>query len=342
MDSPRPASRFERSPVQRIRSLWRPFLWVPLVVLACGLTVTAITAWLIADHTRTLAEQTYHAQHDAVISRLLVSAATNSPEDPVEKWLASVFSGSAPEHPAIRVDTLERHSKTPLFQSGTGRPLDGSLSLRSEVNLPDHHWLVTTMPDTSMLRAQTNKARIVTWLAGGLITALGIALTLLLCARIHRLRTQLDGQQAGSEKLAQQLDNTQVEKAILRQALNDSEQRSRDLVALSGAIVGELDEQGCIGFISAEVAEWLERAPADLTGTHFEGLVSAHYRSNLQRTLEAARSDKTLQRIDLDLVSADPEAEAVPVTLRVLALRDPLHGFIGYRISARPGMLVRA
>ncbi|CAN0570898.1 unnamed protein product, partial [Ectocarpus sp. 12 AP-2014] len=136
----------------------------------------------------------------------------------------------------------------------------------------------------------------------------------------------------------QQLDNNQVEKSILRQALNDSEQRSRDLVALSGAIVGELDEQGRIGFVSAEVAEWLQRAPADLAGTRFEELVSARSQPNLQRTLEAARSEKALQRIDLDLLSAGPEANAVPVTLRVLALQDPLHGFTGYRLSARPGM----
>lgn len=341
MDSPRSANRFERSPIQRIRLLWRPFLWVPLLVLAFGLAVTASTAYLMADHTRTLAQQTYSAQHDALVSRLHARAAAQSPEPKIEDWLASVFPDSSPNLLTIRVDTLERHSKTPLFQSGTPAPLDGSLSLRSEVNLPDHHWLITTIPDAAVMRAQTNRARIVIWLAGALITALGVALTLLLCARIYRLRAQLDGQQVLTEKLELQLDNNQVEKTILRQALNDSEQRSRDLVALSGAIVGELDEQGRIGFVSAEVAEWLERAPADLAGTRFEDLVSASYQPNLQRTLEAARSEKALQRIDLDLLSADPEANAVPVTLRVLALRDPLHGFTGYRISARPGMLVR-
>ena len=62
----------------------------------------------------------------------------------------------------------------------------------------------------------------------------------------------------------------------------------------------------------------------------------------VDRLLEVARTEKTLQRIDLDLLPADPEASAIPVTLRVLALRDPLHGLIGYRVSARPGMLVRA
>lgn len=336
------STRSDRSPVHRIRSLWRPFLWVPLLVLVAGLVVTAVTARVIADHTRTLAEQTYHAQHDALISRLHARAAINSPEGQPAQWLAAVLPDPAPNLLGIRVDTLERHSKTPLFQSGIASVLDGAASLRTEVSLPEHHWLVTTVPNPAALDARTDKARVATWLAGSAITCLGVALTLLLCARIHRLRTQLDWQQGAAEKLEQKLDNSQVEKSILRQALNDSEQRSRDLVALSGAIIGELDEQGRLGFVSADVAEWLERAPADLAGTRFEELVSPPYRTNLQRALEDARTEKTLQRIDLDLLPADPEASAIPVTLRVLALRDPLHGLIGYRVSARPGMLVRA
>ncbi|MGM0768470.1 MAG: PAS domain-containing protein [Pseudomonadota bacterium] len=337
MDSTRRERRFGRSPVQRLRSLWRPFLWVPMLVLVAGLTVTGFTARLIAEHTRDLAEQAYHAQHQALINRLHASATASAPRDQPEEWLASVFPQTTPNLLTIRVDTLERHSKTPVFQTGSARSLDGAATLRTEVSLPGHHWLVTTVPDPTALNATTDKARLATWLAGAAITAIGMALTLLLCARIHGVRTQLDWQQGAAEKLEQQLANSQVEKSILRQALNDSEQRSRDLVALSGAIIGELDEQGCIGFVSAEVAEWLELAPADLAGTRFDELVSPHYRTNFQRTLEEARAQKTLQRIDLDLLPADPEAHAVPVTLRVLALRDPLHGFIGYRVSARPG-----
>ncbi|AZT85541.1 histidine kinase [Marinobacter sp. NP-4(2019)] len=325
-----------RSPGQILRSLWRPFLWVPLVVLVAGLTVTAFTAEQLANHTRILAEHAYRAQHDALVNRLHAQAVAQSPERQVEEWLASVFSTPYPNLASIRVDTLERHTKMPLFQSGALFALDDSRSLRSEIDLDQHHWLITTMPDNTLFRQKADTARYATWTAGAIITAIGVVLTLLLCARIHALRDQLNHRLLATEKLDQQLGNIQVEKSILRQALNDSEQRSRDLVALSGAMIGELDEQGCIGFISANVAEWLERAPADLSGTPFEDLVAPDNRSNFRRALAAARSEKQMHRIDLALLTADQDENIVPATLRILALQDPVHGFTGYRISARP------
>lgn len=328
------STSLNRSTGQLLRSLWRPFLWVPLVVLIAGLTVTAFTAEQLAKHTRILAEHTYRAQHDALVSHLHARAVVQSPERQVEQWLASVFSTPYPNLSAIRVDTLERHTKTPLFHSGPLVPLNSSGSLRSEINLENHHWLITTMPDNALFRQQADKARLVTWGAGALITALGAALTLLLCARIHTLRNQVEQQQLATDKLDQRLGNIQVEKSILRQALNDSEQRSRDLVALSGALIGELDEQGHIGFISANVADWLERAPADLSGTPFEELVAPDNQANFRKALAAARSEKQMQRIDLALLTADHDGNAIPATLRILALQDPVHGITGYRISA--------
>ncbi|WP_297792747.1 PAS domain-containing protein [uncultured Marinobacter sp.] len=331
------STSLNRSPGQYIRSLWRPFLWVPLVVLIAGLTVTAFTAEQLANHTRILAEHAYRAQHDALVNRLHAEAVAQSPQRQVEEWLASVFSMPYPSLAAIRVDTLERHTKMPLFQSGSPVPLDESGSLRSEINLDKHHWLITTMPDNTVFQQRANTARYATWTAGTMITAIGVALTLLLCARIYTLRNQLNDRQLANEKLDQQLGNMQVEKSILRQALNDSEHRSRDLVALSGAMIGELDEQGCVGFMSANAADWLERAPADLSGTPFEDLVAPEHRANFRKALAAARSEKQMHRIDLALLTADQDANVVPATLRILALQDPLHGFTGYRISARPG-----
>lgn len=330
------STSLNRSPGQYIRSLWRPFLWVPLVVLVAGLTVTAFTAEQLANHTRILAEHAYRAQHDALVNRLHAEAVAQSPERQVEEWLASVFSMPYPSLAAIRVDTLERHTKMPLFHTGPLVPLDESSSLRSELNLDRHHWLITTMPDNTVFRQRANTARYATWTAGTMITAIGVALTLFLSARIHTLNNQLNERQLASEKLDQKLGNMQVEKSILRQALNDSEQRSRDLVALSGAMIGELDEQGCVGFISANAADWLQRAPADLSETPFEELVAPEHRANFRKALAAARSEKQMHRIDLALLTADQDENIVPATLRILALQDPVHGFTGYRISARP------
>ena len=76
----------------------------------------------------------------------------------------------------------------------------------------------------------------------------------------------------------------------------------------------------------------LERAPTDLTGQPMEALVAPECQANFRRALAAARSDNTMERIDLPLLHRDQE-NRVPVVLRVRALKDTVHGLSGYRIS---------
>lgn len=165
---------------------------------------------------------------------------------------------------------------------------------------------------------------------------LATVVVVFLCLRIRRWQSHYRNAEKVSHGYEQQLNNMQVEKSILRQALNDSEQRSRDLVALSGATICELDEKALTGYISPQVVDLLKRAPADLAGTPFEQLVDPAYVENFLRTLQASRQERQIQRIDLKLLDADDRQ--VSVTLRVLALQDTLHGFSGYRLSLQPGI----
>ncbi len=325
-----------------------PHLWAPLLVLAAGLVVTAFTAQALEDHSRDLAEELYHKQHHTLVAQLsgyneLPPGYTDgtTPDHTVNGsasvglWLASVFKDSVPGMINLRIDTLERHTKTPLFQTiHTANP-DRSRSLRSEITIGEHRWLLTTLPDTGFLERPARQSFRFVWLSGLAMTLLATVVITLLCLRIRRWQTHYRTADRNSEEYRQQLTNMQVEKSILRQALNDSEQRSRDLVALSGATICELDEGALTGYISPQVADLLQKAPADLAGLPFEQLLDPADLDNFHRALQAARQERQIQRIDLRLL--DAEDRLIPVTLRVLALQDTLHGFTGYRLSLQPG-----
>ncbi|MEP1214349.1 MAG: PAS domain-containing protein [Marinobacter sp.] len=325
-----------------------PHLWAPLLILAAGLVVTGATALVLESQARSLAEEVYHRQHNTLVAQLsgyeqLPPIVTDEPvpEEPVNDsaavglWLATVFKNSVPGMINLRIDTLERHTKTPLFQTiHTANP-DRSQSLRTEISIGEHRWLLTTLPDARFLERPAQQSFRFVWLAGLVMTLLATVIVVLLCLHLRRWQMHFRRAERGREEYHQQLNNMQVEKSILRKALNDSEQRSRDLVALSGATICELDEAAATGYISPQVADLLQKAPADLSGLPFDELVVPDYLDNFHRTLQAARQEQQIQRIDLKLL--DTNRQRVPVTVRVLALRDTLHGFSGYRLSLQPG-----
>lgn len=319
--------------------LW-PGLWVPLVILVAGVASTAFTAHQESHHARTLAEAHYQAQHQALVHLLLARApgpmeADASGRNAAQNWLQSVFSDALPPSMGVRVDTLARHTKRPLLQIRTEGPIDPTLALRTEVASEHFRWMLTTVPSRGMLDQAAATASRNVWITGAGLTLMATLLTLVLCRRLHTRTLEVSELEQEGASAEQQINNLQVEKSILRQALNDSEQRSRDLVALSGAVIGELDEAAQIGFISPQIAELLERAPADLAGQPFERLIAPPYRENFRRALTAARADQTIERIDLPLCHGNGEG-TVNVALRIRALKDPVHGLSGFRLSALP------
>ncbi|WP_417568244.1 PAS domain-containing protein [Marinobacter sp.] len=317
--------------------LW-PGLWIPLLLVTTGLLATGITANIEANRAMELAETRYYAQHQALVNHLLAHAPdpTSTPDEPatpVETWLQTLFENTLPDSLGLRIDTLERHTKMPLLEIGATGSLDPTRALRTEVSPMNENWMLTTLPSPALLEQAARASRQTVWISGVALFSLAGSLTLLLNWRLHRqaLRIgELEQQGAGADN---QITNLQVEKSILRQALNDSEQRSRDLVALSGAVIWELDEHGRIGFVSPQIAGLLDRAPTDLTGLVLADLVPLPFQEKLRRTLAAARSDGSIERVDLPLIHRDREHQ-VPVMLRVRALKDPIHGLSGFRISA--------
>ncbi|QSP95418.1 PAS domain-containing protein [Marinobacter salinisoli] len=317
-----------------------PGLWVPLVILLAGLATTALTAHYEASRARMQAETRYQAQHQMLVNLVRAqqwanaSQASDTDARPGD-WLSPVINQALPDHMGVRLDTLARHTKQPLLHIRTETPVDPSRALRSEIRSGDANWMLTTLPAKPLLEQEAAYATRRIWASGLFITALAVLLVLWLCRRLYRATRQAHAVRQQSLQADRQINNLQTEKTILRQALDDSERRSRDLVALSGAILCELDENGVIGFASPQSAELIGEAPSDLTGRRFEDLIDPEDQDNFHRTLASARRDHTLERVDLSLRHRD-EGITAPVTLRVLALQDPLHGLAGFRISASP------
>ena len=174
----------------------------------------------------------------------------------------------------------------------------------------------------------------IAWAYGALISGFSAIVCALVSFRSHREASLSAAIQRNLRDQNRQLSNIHTEKQILRQALEDSEQRSRDLVALSGGIICELDEQGKAGYVSAGVTDLLGFKPSDLGGLAIDLLISESDRNAYVQTLEAAREERQLQSTDLDLI--DIHQQPVPATLRALVLHDTLHGFGGYRLSIQP------
>lgn len=315
-------------------TLW-PGLWVPAAILLTGLALTLLTARLASDTAHQLARQHYQAMHQTLVSQVVIHLHSVPAATSVLATLEPALADIRDPRINLRIDTLERHSKTPLLQLGNnGNTADGQ-SMRTELETAGRHWMVTTAPDIRLVEWPARKTYFQILTGGLLMTGAAVLLALLLCRRGHRQHRTLQKLTSQARSGRQQITNLQVEKNVLRQALNDSESRSRDLVALSGSLICELDEQGQIGFISAHAADLIGQAPSDLLLHPFDELVAAVDHERFHQCLMATRQEPGVARVDVHLLHRS-QTKPVPVVIRVMAVKDPLHGLAGYRLSALP------
>lgn len=249
-----------------------------------------------------------------------------------ERWLGGLYGGRLPPGVQLTVHDLSNFNKTPLYQHLVSGEPDPDEALRSEVTVGNRQWMLTSVPVGAIFESAAAEVRGTLW-STGLLYAVGTALVvtwLLLLQR--RARRRLAEAEDDRIRVTRRIENLDVEKTILRQALDESGERTRDLVQLAGGFVVELDEQQRIGFISDQATDMLARARASLVGQPLDTLVTPPFRENFLATLKAAREERKVERIDLDLLSA--EGEPVAVTLRVKAVINPVDGCTGFRITA--------
>ncbi|MFV8569639.1 histidine kinase [Marinobacter sp. SBS5] len=319
------------SPSSRIRRALWPGLWVPVVILLAGSALSFSVAKRVSSQTEALAQQHYHLQHQALVHLVLEHLYRHGND---VSLLKVPLAKAMPQHLSLRIDTLERHTKKPLLQLGSIHAPLARQALRSELDIGGHRSMVTTMPDAQLLKAPAQNLRWLVLVSGMALTLLAFVLSLYLCWRNHQQRKLVQSHRKDLKTQSQKIANLNVEKVALRQALNDSENRSRDLINLSGNLIAELDEQGQIGYISALAADIFKQAPSDLDEKPFQQLVVQVDQRRFVECLEAARADQDITQADLALAADDSE-QPVPVTLRLKALTDPVRGLVGFRLSAQ-------
>ncbi|WP_375176289.1 hypothetical protein [Marinobacter mobilis] len=249
-------------------------------------------------------------------------------------WLGGLFG--AYQDPRIRftVHDLNQHNKIPLYVSPAEGAVVAERALRSEVAAGNRHWMITTFPTRELYQQANARTVRQLWLAGAgfAVAASSLLAMTLLARRFYQRRLALSNDQQA--RLDTRRKNLEVEKSILRQALEDSGHRTRDLIALAGGLIAELDEKGQTGFVSEQISEVLGIPPSLLVDQPFEARVAPDSLESFHSTLAAARESRAVERADLNLLSEDNHC--LPVTLRVKTVTDPVHGCTGFRLSVIP------
>ncbi|WP_404365877.1 PAS domain-containing protein [Marinobacter sp.] len=249
------------------------------------------------------------------------------------QWLAEVLQPARSAAVDLKVHDLSQHNSAPLVHFDTEAGLEHQHALRSELLFGTRQWMMTTTPGSGFLVEPAGQAKQIVWLGGLLLTGIAGGATGFLSRSLRRewhLNRTFEEEQ---QRLSRQLDNNQVEKSILKQALNNSEQRSRDLVALTGGFVCELDDRHRIVYMSPQIIDLLGCPAADYAEMPFHALVCETNRDNFFAALADARRERRMTRIDLHLIGA--ENEPLPFTLRVAAVTDPLSGCTGFRMTGQ-------
>lgn len=247
------------------------------------------------------------------------------------RWLSGQLDSLHDDRWQLAVHDTSQHARHPMFTLPALGPVNEDAAIRTSVNVADRHWMLTTTPSLKWQESIVRAAAVPVWLLGTVLSLAAAALCAGLIWQRQTLSRSLHGRQILNGQLQRQLANTRVEKSILHQSLADSDDRSRDLIELYGGIICELDDQQRIGYISPQAVDMLGWPVPELLETSLANLVSSADQPRLNETLTTARREPGVHRIDIQLTGA--AQQILPVTLRVKALKNPLSGCIGFRVS---------
>jgi CHASE1-domain containing sensor protein len=252
-----------------------------------------------------------------------------------DQWLEHQLSGIHDTRWQVEIHDISQHARQPLATLPAASPPAGDIpATRSTLTLANRQWMLSTRPAGDWLDSLRQQALWPAWLTGLTITLLATLLTALACWQLITQKRLLQRRTIRARRLGQQLDNTRVEKTILHHSLQESDRRARDLIELGAGIFAELDEGRHIGYLSAQTATLLDIPSTELVGTPLDALFAEEEKREIAMTFDAARRDQGIQRLDTELVTRD--GLALPVSLRVKALKDPLSGCAGFRVSITP------
>jgi|GEM_PF-4701898 len=225
----------------------------------------------------------------------------------------------------------DQHSKMPVLESEP-HGLYSEAAARSNLEFAGRDWLllVSPLPNT-MLERHVSWLRQYLWLAMILVAAVFAGLIAVMGAQLARSAQREQELNREVANRQQQIANRMVELTTFRKALRESDHRAADLILLSGAVILEIDDTRRIGYVSNAFVGLLGHSTAWCVNRPLDEIICAGDHLRFVQTLAAARTDRELQQMDLDLL--DSKERVIACSMRVIALFDPVLGCIGYRLA---------
>ncbi|MFC4257983.1 CHASE domain-containing protein [Marinobacter lacisalsi] len=250
-------------------------------------------------------------------------------------WLSQNLADLHDPRWQVELHDISQYARHPMASMpADGTPASDIAATRSTLSVADREWMLSTTPAAGWLDDMRQQVLWPAWLTGLTITLLASALTLWAIWLTLRTERLLERRTRRARHLGQQLDNTRVEKNILHHSLQESDRRTRDLIDLGAGIFAELDEGRHIGYISPQVATLLNIPSTDLLGSPLDAMFDESDHKDLSMAFDAARRDHSIQRLDTEVMTRN--SVPLPVALRIKALKDPLSGCSGFRVSLTP------
>ncbi|WP_251812684.1 PAS domain-containing protein [Alkalimarinus sediminis] len=229
---------------------------------------------------------------------------------------------------------LNQHSKNPIYswfgeQTNLISIKTESARARETIPFADRQWLVMSTPTHRYLKSQRSNAPRNLMLGGLLLTALAY-LSLHWSYKVRlKLATQLAAIQERQDIDGRALQNKIIEKGVLSRALEDSEKRCRDVIALSRDYTWETDTRHEYTYLSPQTAKIKGFPPKQLAGSCFFDCLIEEDRIKAEEAFRM--SQKNQSNIELELRFVGPSGETVTELIRAVPLADTLGQWDGFR-----------
>lgn len=255
--------------------------------------------------------------------------------------LLTSLSTSVPGRPGPVVTyalyDLNSQSRDPLATTEKKPKADspaqpGDLSYEDDLSIANRRWRLRTIFDIALPAQPRTFLQLL--LLGGLgLTLAASLLVYQLVAANHNLNESRLKTLGHLDRKRRALQNAAIEKEVLGRALQEGDQRTRDFISLGESFCAELDDQGCIGFVSPQIAAVADRDPGSLANRPFSDLLSAEGKALFESLLREAESGSETRTLETRVCHAD--GSSAPVTLAFRPVLDPLGRCQGFRVVGR-------
>jgi len=229
---------------------------------------------------------------------------------------------------------LGQQAKTPIYTWSGQQHNKVTANIKSAISretipFADRQWLVMSRPTHRYLKSQRSTAPRNLLLGGLLLTALAYfslhwsyLIRRRLADKVNKLEGTLDIE-------SRALQNKLIEKGVLSRALEESEQRCRDIIVLSQDYTWEADTNYEYTFLSPQAAKIKGVPPKQLAGKNILDCLVDEDREKAENALKSAYKNQV--PIELELRFTHPSGATVIELFKAVPLIGSLGEWLGFR-----------